>query len=1008
MTEEQRIPDHRPDQSRAWLASILMRPNQTWLGRFGARLVHLASLGRGGRRWLTRKAAVSLGAAALLLTLGAGALRPVPVYAASITVDDGVVVVADDGQCSLIEAIVNANNDSALFASAGECAPGSGPDTINLPANGTFTLTTSYTYAYYSDNGLPLIDSDITIAGNGAEITRDGAAGLFRILAVSAGGDLTLNDATISNGYAGEDGGGIYNYGYALLQNCTLTGNGARDDGGGVENDTGTMIIDNCLITLNTAGELGGGVSSEDGGILTIRNNTQIRGNSATDVGGGLVADESGLLTINNSDITGNQAPFFGGGIATYRTTVIIENGSTISENYLPEVGGGADFFLSTVTITDSTISDNSAIYQGAGLHLDGSVVTIERSLISGNTVTNNSGPVYVGGGIYNGPTYDQINQDFVSGQLTVIDSTVSGNSGSVGGGIFNAYDCDLLVQNSTLTDNTAIYGGGVANVRGAFTIANSTISNNRAIDQQGFGGSGGGVFNLSFFPEGDPETYIILSTITGNSATNGGGGITNYSGPLFVVSSIVSGNTGYGIANEIGSNTYATYTYSSTNVLGHSGETNAQAFYGFLPTGTDITATSDGTTPTALGDILNTTLADNGGPTETHALVSGSPAIDYVPPSICASVTPVNLDLSQDQRGEPRNVDIPGTGNDGGGNNLCDVGAYELQPEQTASFCPVDVAGVGYLRTDLLGVGQGGPNRAYRTRKLNIPNSQDVSSLYGQLAAVDLGVMKYVRFLPQGNPKEQIYAPTSPAYRTSAVDWWGSELPADARWVKGQFFWGKGANRSPRAFVLWPTYETVEAYANAFVTFDESSENHVYWNTGEGWIAEQTQTVSIPTTQAPGATVVVKIALVDNNNDNRPVILTATAGTAITQIIDYAPNAKDTLNLHEITLTDVPEGVDEVVIHLESPSPEGEAFPAGGDSTAMIGAAVSYECAAPLLGAPQSGPATGAAEAAGSPWSFASRGDRIERPATPRVLPEWLQSRAAAHWPHRFATDQD
>ena len=88
-----------------------------------------------------------------------------------------MVVVADDGQCSLIEAIVNANNDSALFASAGECAPGSGPDTINLPANGTFTLTTSYTYAYYSDNGLPLIDSDITIAGNGAGDHRDGAAG---------------------------------------------------------------------------------------------------------------------------------------------------------------------------------------------------------------------------------------------------------------------------------------------------------------------------------------------------------------------------------------------------------------------------------------------------------------------------------------------------------------------------------------------------------------------------------------------------------------------------------------------------------------------------------------------------------------------------------------------------------------------------------------------------------------------------------------------------------------
>lgn len=1004
MTEEQQVSAERADQSRAWLASILMRPNQTWLDRFGARLAHLASLGRAGRRRLTRKAAVSLGAAALLLTLGAGALRPMPVYAASITVDDGVVVVADDGDCSLIEAIVNANNDSALYASPGECVAGAGADTINLPAGGSFTLTAAYGYEYYSDTGLPLIDSDITIEGNGAEITRDGAAGPFRILAVGAGGDLTLNDATLSNGYAEEDGGGVYNYGYALLQNVTLSGNYAYDDGGGLENDTGTMVIDNCTISLNTAGQLGGGVSSEDGGVLTIRNNTQITGNIATDVGGGLVADESGLITINNSAITGNQAPLVGGGIATYKTTLIIENGSTINDNYEPEVGGGADFYLSTVTITDSTVSGNSALYQGAGLHLDGSVVTIERSLISGNTVTNTFGLGYFGGGIYNGPAYDYENQNSVGGQLTLVDSTVSGNSAFAGGGILNADGSTLLVQDSTVTDNTAAYGGGVANVYGIFIIANSTISNNRVIDQQGFGGVGGGVFNVSFFPEGEPETYILLSTITGNSATQGGGGIASFYGPLFIGASIVAGNTTNGTANEIGDLGLAVI-YSAFNVLGHSGETNAQAFDGFVPAGSDITATSDGTTPTALGNILNTTLADNGGPTETHALVSGSPAIDYVADSICQSATSINVDLSQDQRGEPRNVDIPGTGNDGG-SDLCDVGAYELQPTQEVNFCPADVAEVGYLRTDLLGVGQGGPNRAYRTRKLIVPHSEDVVSLYGQLAAVDVGFMRYVRFLPQGYPKVQIHTPTSPAYRVSAVDWWGSELPADAGWVKGQFFWGNKANKSPRAFVLWPTYQTEAPYANVFVTFDESSENHVYWNTAGGWIASQTQTIPIPETQAGGATVVVKIALVDNNNDNRPVILTATAGTATEQITDYAPNAKDTLNLHEISLTDVPAGVDEVVIHLESPAPDGEVFPAGGDSTAMIGAAVSYECAAPDLGAPQSQPPQGSSAA--SLWSFASRGDRAARPAQPPALPEWLQGRAEHHRPHPFATDQD
>ena len=108
---------------------------------------------------------------------------------------------------------------------------------------------------------------------------------------------------------------------------------------------------------------------------------------------------------------------------------------------------------------------------------------------------------------------------------------------------------------------------------------------------------------------------------------------------------------------------------------------------------------------------------------------------------------------------------------------------------------------------------------------------------------------MKYVRFLPQGNPKADFTPPTSPAYRTSAVDWWGSELPADARWVKGQFFWGRGPTA---AAVLLAHLRDRRFYANAFVTFDESSESRLL-ETGEGWIAEQTQTVPSRPRRPPG-----------------------------------------------------------------------------------------------------------------------------------------------------------
>ena len=79
--------------------------------------------------------------------------------------------------------------------------------------------------------------------------------------------------------------------------------------------------------------------------------------------------------------------------------------------------------------------------------------------------------------------------------------------------------------------------------------------------------------------------------------------------------------------------------------------------------------------------------------------------------------------DLGVDQRGEPRNIDIPGMGNDGG-TEVCDVGAYELQLPSSGAFCPVDVSGVGYLRTDAIGTGQGSPPRAIARASWSSPTT--------------------------------------------------------------------------------------------------------------------------------------------------------------------------------------------------------------------------------------------------------------------------------------------
>src|SRR5215475_4794570 len=143
-----------------WLADTLAESGGDLLSRFTACYAELSALPRGARRALQRRLAQSseiaailpeclqqggrrlqhrmawsLAGAALLLALGQE-----PATAATITVTTSNPNIAADGQCSLIEAIVNANNDAATFP---DCPAGSGADTISLPAGSTITLTTA-------------------------------------------------------------------------------------------------------------------------------------------------------------------------------------------------------------------------------------------------------------------------------------------------------------------------------------------------------------------------------------------------------------------------------------------------------------------------------------------------------------------------------------------------------------------------------------------------------------------------------------------------------------------------------------------------------------------------------------------------------------------------------------------------------------------------------------------------------------------------------------------------
>ena len=162
--------------------------------RFVGYYERLARLPRKARRALQRRWRRSLAGLALLWALGQA-----PALAATINVGGG---------CTLVDAITAANTD----APAGGCTAGSGADTLVLAAGSTHTLT-AVNYSTFGDpSGLPEVTSSMTIMGNGSTITRDPSAPQFPILAVTANGDLTLQETTVSGGVSPVVGGGIQIY----------------------------------------------------------------------------------------------------------------------------------------------------------------------------------------------------------------------------------------------------------------------------------------------------------------------------------------------------------------------------------------------------------------------------------------------------------------------------------------------------------------------------------------------------------------------------------------------------------------------------------------------------------------------------------------------------------------------------------------------------------------------------------------------------------------------------
>jgi hypothetical protein len=330
------------------------------------------------------------------------------------------------------------------------------------------------------------------------------------------------------------------------------------------------------------------------------------------------------------------------------RSLTVTISGVTIDNGYDDGVGGAGIYNdHSTLTVSNCDIHGNLAVGNGGAIYNNGSegsaTLTINNSYFGGNQAG------YYGGAIYNDSSVG-------SATVTINSSTLRYNSaGSFGGGIANhALEtmATVIVTNSTLSDNSAYYGaGGIYNTAdghgsGTLTITNSTLSGNSASAPYGGGGIGGGGGIVNVAEDASVTLTITNSTLSGNSASVGGG-----------------------IYN--GANRAATLTIGDTILkTGDSGENIWSDPGDVISLGYNLSDDDGGGFLTATGDQINTDpmlgpLQDNGGPTFTHELLTGSPAIDAGDPNF----TP------------PPDYDQRGSGFQRVVNNRIDIGAFEVQP---------------------------------------------------------------------------------------------------------------------------------------------------------------------------------------------------------------------------------------------------------------------------------------------------------------------------------------
>ncbi|MEZ5472163.1 MAG: choice-of-anchor Q domain-containing protein [Marinicella sp.] len=367
-----------------------------------------------------------------------------------------------DGNCTLIEAMQTANSDMPI----GACEVGNGADVIRVVTeNQSMTINTIFESSMTAPGnvGLPIINSEVTIEGNGLVLSADHQNYNFRMLQVEEFGDLTLKDTTISRAddSFGFGSGLLVNQGRVTLENTTFN-----------LNNSALFIVGSYGSIINNS---------------VIRHNVANHGNAETSAGVSVINSQ---VEINHSSIVNNR----------YQISIGLANtnGSNTPQAILgggaPKLSGGLTLIQSEVSISDSTISKNQSIY-GGGINIS-----------EGSPIVNSSAfPAFIS----NRP------QGIGSSTTTIKNSTITQNKSYIAAGILNISTLGTLtLQGNIIAGNKETYGPFSPNIYNAG--GTMYLDAHNIIGDRGYSGAYGvtlGASDSSFVNNAEDNLYPLTLT---------------------------------------------------------------------------------------------------------------------------------------------------------------------------------------------------------------------------------------------------------------------------------------------------------------------------------------------------------------------------------------------------------------------------------------------------------------------------------------------------------------